>query len=344
MNPLKRKQDDTSLPAPPTKKIKLNTEQKMDIDKEQYKIKKNKILEDSEKKICDLQKEIEKEKNLREDRLNLLDKEFAEYLQKNKIDETIEKPELEALQVHFASEQNATNNMIEEDFTTLWHAELRCEYDMLCGSYFTTAEQSELNEIKMKNTFPELDIDGMEENNDHFIFATAKFRVIQTYRLCNTFGLQQLFTVLDAPSQETADLMQIMDMENCGAFKYKKINNSNNLFDGSMSGMNEGGEHQNIILISRVEVNKHFKGKQYGRCLVQRITDNFGVGQCRVVLKPFPLQWERVEDTSDDHKKQFEEDRRKVISVWESMGFTQICDSAFWGRNQAYNHPMDIFE
>ena len=108
--------------------------------------------------------------------------------------------------------------------------------------------------------------------------------------------------------------------------------------------MNEGGPSQNIILISRVEINKHMRGNDFGKLLVQRIADNFCGGETRIVLKPYPLQWEEKENLSKEDEIQFAKDKEKVRSVWEKMGFKQICNSEFWGRNQAFRQPMTIFE
>ena len=45
------------------------------------------------------------------------------------------------------------------------------------------------------------------------------------------------------------------------------------------------------------------------------------------MLKPFPLQWEKRKSNTAKEKQQFERDRKKVIDVWESMGFKHIADT-----------------
>ena len=88
----------------------------------------------------------------------------------------------------------------------------------------------------------------MKKENGHIIFAKASFFVIQVGRLCNIYGLDELFDVLDAKCQELADLMEVIDVfDDPGSFK---INNKNEIKGVSnMGGMNEGGEAQNIIYI-----------------------------------------------------------------------------------------------
>eukprot|EP01083_Nonionella_stella_P308598 1089527_1 len=101
--------------------------------------------------------------------------------------------------------------------------------------------------------------------------------------------------------------------------------------------MNEGGGG-NIVYLDRIEVNKQYGGFGFGRCLIQKIIDSFARGCDAVVLKPFPLQWEcRSPSAFVTDKKSFEEDRQKVINVWETMWFYQFGgpNSNYWGRCEA---------
>ena len=114
--------------------------------------------------------------------------------------------------------------------------------------------------------------------------------------------------------------------------------NNNNNNHKSCDFMNEGGTGD-ILYLSNVKVKKEFIGFGYGRCLVQRIIDTFGKGECRIIIKPFPLQWNRLARDTDEKEKKFAKDNNKVVQIWKSMGFVQLGTSPYYGRNESFPHP-----
>eukprot|EP00485_Elphidium_margaritaceum_P008737 CAMPEP_0202703268 /NCGR_PEP_ID=MMETSP1385-20130828/16132_1 /ASSEMBLY_ACC=CAM_ASM_000861 /TAXON_ID=933848 /ORGANISM="Elphidium margaritaceum" /LENGTH=280 /DNA_ID=CAMNT_0049361091 /DNA_START=44 /DNA_END=886 /DNA_ORIENTATION=- len=233
-------------------------------------------------------------------------------------------PALCDFNIKFESVQIATNTNIEADYVADWSAELRLVHELI----FSDSVPAEF-----KLAHPDVDMQSFEEKGE-FAIGTASFSVIQMGRLCNAGAVEDdFFVALDAHSQELEDLMPVLDMKNPGIFEDSKQD----------QGMNEGGSAQDVVLLRRVNIIESFRGNGYGKCLAQRIIDNFGTGQCRIVVKPYPLQWEGKEDDEFD-ENQFQQDKRKVIAVWESMGFRQIGNSEFWGRNQAFMHPRTICE
>eukprot|EP01084_Bolivina_argentea_P284704 488003_1 len=225
--------------------------------------------------------------------------------------------------VTFSSEQNATNNELEDDFISFWSAKL--EYQSI-------------------------------------VLATARFWFIELNRLDEMGWYDCIDTVLDAPCQELCDLLAVVNRSGGfdERFKLHDLDRINNFrvrsqktiseFDlGNIDKskfaaqliqfdeMNEGGGG-NIVYLDRIEVHKEHKGHGYGRGLTQRIIDNFARGFDGVVLKPFPLQWERgsrteVTEFTEEEKASFEKDKKKVIGVWESMWFYQFGgpNSEYWG-------------
>jgi len=238
----------------------------------------------------------------------------------------LEAPDLDELSVTFDSQQSAVNDDTM-DYLNHWSAQLR----------YRAAEH--------------VDIEIKENEISDIVIGTASFYVIQTDRMLKNDVGGELFELLDSYDQEIADLMEILDMHNPGRFKQsfersckKKNENTNNSDDPVNDKVNQNKSCSDVVYISRVEINKSMKGNDFGKLLVQRIIDNFGGGQARIVLKPYPLQWEKKYGWNKEDKIQFEKDKKKVRSVWEKMGFEQICDSEFWGRNQSFKHPMSIFE
>eukprot|EP01084_Bolivina_argentea_P084623 152975_1 len=238
--------------------------------------------------------------------------------------------------VTISSEQNATNDILEEDYTSLWNAKLI--YKPVIG--------------------------------DIIVLASGNFWLINIIRLCKE-GYDDISTVFEAPCQQLCDLFcSVMnsDLWFCdGPFKLHKDDRINNFkvrtpkellatmtmelenADYDMDEfirsnyisdeMNEGGGG-NIIYLDRIKVNEVYNGFGYGRCLVQKIIDNHARGFDSVVLKPFPLQWEKKEMKTEESKKLFEKDMKKVIQVWESMWFYPFGgNSGYWGRSEAWTHP-----
>eukprot|EP01084_Bolivina_argentea_P072828 132212_1 len=322
--------DDHEHP-PPKKRIKLHQN-----IKQQYQDAKYKIIEESENKINILQQQIEQEKERKQKELKIIDNEYSDFLSSitQNTPRIADKLDMYLFTIVFTSEQSLSNDETEYDFATKWSVKLIIKEENMfdCCGMGDKDMYSVQNQTLLTKAFPNADIQSAQE----FVIGTASFFVVQMRRLYNFGWMDELFTVLDAQYSELADLMTALDMSNSGTFLSKE--------SVSMDKMNEGGEHCNIILINRVEINKHFKGKKYGKYLVQRICDNFGTHMCRVVLKPFPLQWERKDPKTEEDNINFEKDRKKVIGVWESIGFEQISDTKYWGRSQALNHPMERVE
>ena len=218
------------------------------------------------------------------------------------------------IKVHIESTKNALhaqaahNNKIPHDFTTKWNAQLIIPCGMIGLS-------DRWQVSKFKNAFTDF---NATESKEYLVVAKATFFVIEIERLHKVFG-ESYVNLFNYGSFQTVDLRKAMDLtQNPPIFKSKHMN------ENPLS---------NIVLIDRVEINPKLKGNGYGRNLVQRIIDNFGHGDTRFVLKPFPID---VEDHDDTVK--FDQAREKVIEVWESIGFRWIEDSTYWGRSIAFDN------
>lgn len=167
------------------------------------------------------------------------------------------------------------------------------------------------------------------ENNDEIIIAKCKFNIIQYTRIQDNIG--DIADLFDEHSQEIYDLLEIMNVKEDWPF-------CDNLFPSQF--MNENCVDK-IIYLDRIQlINGKYKGFGYGKCLIQRIIDNFGTSQTRVICKPFPLQWENnKENPRKKDDKQFAIDMQKVINVYEAMNFRKIGNSQFYGRNEALIQP-----
>ena len=227
----------------------------------------------------------------------------------------------------------------------------------LYESYDYNFEKKEDQQL-LKNTFPNIDTNELAKGRiDNVIIGEARFHVIQIGRITNNGDAGNFFMILDEHSGELMDLEQILDLDDPGTFKRfkkkKKVKSHSNSsrtnpFDffrqRDDDKMNAHAGCTNIVLIDRVKINKNMRGHNFGKLLVQRIIDNFGSSEARIVLKPYPLQWEQKENWNNEDKMQFEKDQQRVIKVWEEMGFEQIGDTEYWGRNEAFRHPMTIFK
>jgi len=248
--------------------------------------------------------------------------------------------------VTFSSEQNALSNQLEDEFINDWSAEL--EYRPQDGS-------------------------------DLVALANARFWFIHLDRL----GEDDVFSAMDAHSNELSDLLSVMNSNADERYKVSEDDIKNHLrvrlkhFVGKCRAlhpekevteemmfeaiwphwklrdeMNERGTG-NLVFLDRIEVVKRFGGRLFGRCLAQKIIDNFGRGFDAVVAIPFPLQWESrrgapsVEGKENaENKKLFDKDLAKVVAVWESMWFFQFGGplSRYWGRCESWAHPIMVIE
>eukprot|EP01083_Nonionella_stella_P235040 826925_1 len=203
--------------------------------------------------------------------------------------------------VTLSSEQRATNDGIEEDFTSSWCVRLNYQ----------------------------------SQQQKNVTLATANVWFVNLTRLLNNGWYDDIFTVFDAPCKGLRDLFDAVISTDCsdGPFKMHKD-------DRYFDEMNEG--KGNIVYLDRIEVNKEYVGFGFGRCLTQKIIDNLARGREAVILKPFPLQWERRSPSVFvTEKKSFEKDKQKVIDVWETMCFYQFGgpNSEYWGRCETRVHP-----
>lgn len=96
----------------------------------------------------------------------------------------------------------------------------------------------------------------------------------------------------------------------------------------------------NLFLIQKVEILPKFRGSKYGHKAVKRLIQQFAHGVALIVLKPFPLQFEKKRFEALNHKskyKSFVKDEKrafaKIIKYWEEIGFQQIGNSDIWGIN-----------
>ena len=130
----------------------------------------------------------------------------------------------------------------------------------------------------------------------------------------------------------------------------KILMNNNNLRSLHNNDFMNQGECFNILHIEQVQIaNSKYFGFGYGRLLTQKIIDNFANGNgTRVTLKPYPLQHTKYDANQatnmrfkieSSSKCDYIAHMEKIQQVWESMGFVQICQSKFWGRNQLFRHP-----
>lgn len=134
--------------------------------------------------------------------------------------------------------------------------------------------------------------------------------------------------IFDEHSQEIYDLLSIMNVKDGFTF---------NLFPDEFMNFDVTDK---IIYIDRIElVNDKYKGLGYGKCLIQRIIDNMGSTQTKVICKPFPLQWEKKDKKNIKQKTTFEADMKKVTKVYEIMNFRRIGKSEYYGRNEAFEQP-----
>jgi len=104
-----------------------------------------------------------------------------------------------------------------------------------------------------------------------------------------------------------------------------------------------GFTRPSVLLVNKVEIVAEYKGFGVGKAAVSRLIETFWRPGWIVALRPFPMQWRRGEKSLEkavENAAQYgvptngkEEDRARVIAVWESMGFRQFKKSDFWLLN-----------
>jgi len=89
-----------------------------------------------------------------------------------------------------------------------------------------------------------------------------------------------IFFMLDSHSQ-TAEFLELIDDSN--GFEFSK----------SLLGLlNHEVFENNILILNRLEILPHYRGKNIGLIIMRRLIQRFSSGAGIVAIKPFPLQFE----------------------------------------------------
>lgn len=75
-----------------------------------------------------------------------------------------------------------------------------------------------------------------------------------------------------------------------------------------------------FLIVEKVEIKEEYRGRGIIDKLIQTLDNTYG---CRMVLKPFPLQYEGINDDEEALKllPPFEESLKKVIKSYKKCGF-----------------------
>mmetsp|Transcript_47294 Transcript_47294/g.78483 ORF Transcript_47294/g.78483 Transcript_47294/m.78483 type:complete len:295 (+) Transcript_47294:31-915(+) len=168
----------------------------------------------------------------------------------------------------------------------------------------------------------------MANDSQSLLLVSACFAKAHVDTLCKRGLTRHLPFALQDWQGDLNELLTVIDLQSPTHF-----------MDSNMNGKRCG----DILLLKRVRTEPGFAKRGLGRCLVQRIIDIHCNPFDRIVLKPFPLQHGWSAMPGKVHPVQtFEDDLKKVIEVWETMGFRQIGISDMWGKvNQGRDTPIN---
>jgi hypothetical protein len=94
----------------------------------------------------------------------------------------------------------------------------------------------------------------------------------------------------------------------------------------------------NVLLLDRIEVTERFRGKRVGLIVLLRIMRRWGKRCALAVMKPFPLQYERVEEID---AKAFGRDLRRLIRYYSPLGFKRIGGSEYFALSLVHSLPSE---
>ena len=164
------------------------------------------------------------------------------------------------------------------------------------------------------------------------VLAVAElYRIPERY-----FANPASIAFLTEPSHAFSEINDVMDMDVGGRIKYRTTGGRD---------LNSGGAHGPILYIEKLQLlDARFRGQGYGVFLACRAIEMLATrGEkhpSRTLVLPFPLQWQpELHVDVVEGRSTFEDDKKRVVGVWESMGFQKIGDSDIWGRSECADLP-----
>jgi len=144
-----------------------------------------------------------------------------------------------------------------------------------------------------------------------------------------------LFQVFDQLTQELCDYYKALFLPTGAIYKY--IVNNELDFDWPES-------FDNLLLINRVRIYPHFRGKQYGLAAILRTIQKFGPACQFAILEVKPLQFApEAQDYPTMKLEQLAANEKqatmKLKDHYAKMGFESIPDSNLMLFNRLYKQP-----
>jgi hypothetical protein len=143
----------------------------------------------------------------------------------------------------------------------------------------------------------------------------------------------ELWDILDAPSEETAECLQLFD--NVDDVKLRVDDEEfsrrvRNLFDADVW-------FGDILLVEKIEIKPEYRGYGVGLVAMRGLIEAFGRSCSLVVCKPLPLQYSG--NVNEENRFDFKAAQEKLRKYWAKAGFKRVPKTDLYALTPLHKLP-----